>query len=44
LPLTIVDPPPSVVPEPGTAALVFVGFGLAWLVRKRLGRRAAVTA
>jgi len=44
LPLTIVDPPPSVVPEPGTAALVFVGFGLAWLARKRLGRRAAVTA
>jgi hypothetical protein len=44
LPLTIVDPPPSVVPEPGTAAMVFVGFGLAWLARKRLGRRAALIA
>jgi len=44
LPLTIVDPPPSVIPEPGTAAMLCIGLGLAWLLRKWLVRRAASIA
>jgi hypothetical protein len=44
LPLTIVDPPPSVVPEPGTAALVCTGLGLALVMRKRIARRPGLIA
>ncbi len=43
LPLTIVDPPPTYVPEPGTAALVCAGLVLTLAMRKRRVRRSALT-
>jgi len=42
LPLTIVDPPPTYVPEPGTAALVCAGIVLVLVMRKRKARDAAL--
>jgi len=44
LPLSIVDPPPTTVPEPGTAALLCVGIGMALVLGKRKARRPALTA
>jgi len=42
LPLTIVDPPRSTIPEPGTATLVCTGIILALVMRKRRARRPAL--
>ncbi|HET7109217.1 MAG TPA: PEP-CTERM sorting domain-containing protein [Candidatus Acidoferrum sp.] len=44
LPLTITDPPRTTIPEPGTAALLCVGFGVAVLLGKRKVRRPVLTA
>jgi hypothetical protein len=42
LPLAIVDPPPTAVPEPGTAVLICTGIVLALVMRKRKARRLAL--
>ena len=44
LPLTITDPPLTTIPEPGTAALLCVGIGIALVLGKRKARRPVLTA
>jgi hypothetical protein len=44
LPLSIVDPPRTIVPEPGTGALLCVGIGMALVLGKRKARHPLLTA
>ena len=45
LPLSIVDPPPAAIPEPGTGVLLSAGMGLLVLIlRRRTTRRPALSA
>lgn len=44
LPLSIVDPPRTIIPEPGTGTFLCVGIGIALVLGKRKARRPVLTA